>query len=130
MAFLLAAVLITLSAGVLVYPFLKRRVSQANDVLQDDIVAVDREMESLVEDMRILRLDHQSGNIPDGLYQEQMQAYRLQAASHLRQQTEGQPMDADRVLEQEILMARLMSQSQDSPEDAQSAPDSQEGADS
>jgi hypothetical protein len=130
MAFLLAAVLIVLSTGVLVYPFLKRRISQANDVLKDDIAEVDREMESLVEDMRILQLDHQSGNIPDGLYQEQMRAYRLQAASHLRQQTEGQPMDADRNLEQEVLMARLMSQSQDSPEDAESAPDSQDGADS
>ena len=130
MAFLLAAVLIALSAGVLVYPFLKLRISQADDVLEDDIVTVDREMESLVEDMRILRLDHQSGNIPDGLYHEQLKAYRLQAASHLRRQTEGQPMDADRDLEQEVLMARLVSQSQDPPDDAESAPDSPEGLES
>ena len=113
MAFLLAAVLIALSAGVLVYPFLKRRISQADDVLEDDIVTVDREMESLVEDMRILRLDHQSGNIPDGLYHEQLQAYRLRAASHLRQQTEGQSEGADWELEQEVMLARLSLQAQD-----------------
>ena len=118
MAFLLAAVLIALSAGVVIYPFLKLRDSMTGG--PDDVVATtDREMESLVEDMRILHLDHQGGNIPDDLYQEQIQAYRLQAASHLRQQSEGQSEDGDRELEQEVLMARLSSQAQvqDKPEE-------------
>ena len=120
MAFLLAAVLIALSAGVVIYPFLKRRDSVTGDGPADVVAATDREMESLVEDMRILHLDHQAGNIPDDLYQEQIQAYRLQAASHLRQQTEGQSEGADWELEQEVLMARLSSQApvQDRTEDS------------
>ena len=74
MAILLSVVLIVLSACVVVYPFLRRRNPAADDGLTHDAGATDREMESLLEDMRILRLDHQSGNIPDGLYEEQLQA--------------------------------------------------------
>ena len=113
MAILLSVVLIVLSACVVVYPFLRHRNPVANDGLTQDAGTPDREMESLLEDMRILRLDHQSGNIPDGLYQEQLQAYRLQAATHLRRQAQAQPGDADRELEQEVLMLRLSSQAQD-----------------
>ncbi len=112
MAFLLAAVLIALSVGVVIYPFLKRRDSVTGDGPADVAATTDREMEAIVEDMRILRLDHQAGNIPDDLYQEQIRAYRLQAASHLRQQTEGQLEGADWELEQEVLMARLSLQTQ------------------
>ena len=113
MAILLSVVLIVLSACVVVYPFLRRRNPAADDGLTHDAGATDREMESLLEDMRILRLDHQSGNIPDGLYEEQLQAYRLQAAIHLRRQAQAQPGGADRELEQEVLMLRLSSQAQD-----------------
>ena len=83
-------------------------------------------MESLLEDMRILRLDHQSGNIPDGLYEEQLQAYRLQAAIHLRRQAQAQPGGADRELEQEVLMLRLSSQAQDLVESEGAISDSNE----
>jgi hypothetical protein len=113
MAFLLAAVLIALSVGVVIYPFLKRRDSVTGGGPGDVAATTDREMEALVEDMRILRLDHEAGNIPDNLYQEQIQAYRLRAASHLRQQTEGQSEGADWELEQEVMLARLSLQAQD-----------------
>ena len=126
MAILLSVVLIVLSACVVVYPFLRHRNPVANDGLTQDAGAPDREMESLLEDMRILRLDHQSGNIPDGLYQEQLQAYRLQAANHLRRQAQAQPGGADRELEQEVLMLRLSSQAQDLVESEEPRSDSNE----
>lgn len=129
MAILIAAVLTVLSAAVLVFPFLNRRVPAANDGPGDDGGTRDHEMESLLEDMRVLRLDYQSGNIPDGLYQEQLRAYRLQAASHLRQLAEAQPTFSELELEQEILMVRLSSQHRDQCEPAEPeepAPDSQE----
>ena len=129
MAILLAAVLIVLSACVLVYPFLKHRNQASSDGLGNDAGMADSEMESLLEDMRILRLDHQSGNIPDGLYQEQIQAYRLRAASHLRRQAAEQPTNVDRELEQEILMARLSSQTQVSLETTELAEAEEPGAD-
>ena len=119
MAFLLAAVLIALSVGVVIYPFLTRRDSVTGDGPEDVVATTDRDMEAIVEDMRILRLDHQAGNIPDDLYQEQIRAYRLQAASHLRQQTEGQLEGADWELEQEVLMARLSLQVQDQDKSAE-----------
>ena len=120
MAFLLAAMLIALSVGVVIYPFLKRRDSVTDDGPEDVVATTDRDMEAIVEDMRILRLDHQAGNIPDDLYQEQIRAYRLQAASHLRQQTEGQLEGADWELEQEVLMARLSLQAQNQDKSAES----------
>ena len=120
MALLLAAVLIALSVGVVIYPFLKRRDSVTGNGPADVAATTDRDMEAIVEDMRILRLDHQAGNIPDDLYQEQIRAYRLQAASHLRQQTEGQLEGADWELEQEVLMARLSLQAQDQDKSAES----------
>ena len=126
MAILLSVVLIVLSAGVVVYPFLRHRNPVPNDGLTQDAGTPDREMESLLEDMRILRLDHQSGNIPDGLYQEQLQAYRLQAATHLRRQAQAQQGDADRELEQEVLMLRLSSQAQDLVESEEPGSDSNE----
>ncbi len=128
MAILLSVVLIVLSACVVVYPFLRRRNPAADDGLTHDAGATDREMESLLEDMRILRLDHQSGNIPDGLYEEHLQAYRLQAAIHLRRQAQAQPQPggADRELEQEVLMLRLSSQAQDLVESEGAISDSDE----
>ena len=126
MAILFSVVLIVLSACVVIYPFLRHRNPAANDGLTQDAGAPDREMEALLEDMRILRLDHQSGNIPDGLYQEQLQAYRLQAATHLRRQAQAQPGGADQELEQEVLMLRLSSQAQDLVESEEPSSDSNE----
>lgn len=121
MAILIATVLIVLSAAVLAFPFLNRRVPAADDGPGDDAGSTDHEMEALLEDMRVLQLDYQSGNIPNGLYQEQLRAYRLQAASHLRQRAEAQLTSADLDLEQEILMARLSSQDQVRPGSAEPA---------
>ena len=126
MAILFSVVLIVLSACVVIYPFLRRRNPAVDDGLTQDAGARDREMESLLQDMRILRLDHQSGNIPDGLYEEQLQAYRLQAAIHLRRQAQAQPGGADRELEQEVLMLRLSSQAQDLVESEGAISDSNE----
>lgn len=126
MAILFSVVLIVLSACVVIYPFLRRRNPAADDRLTQDAGAPDREMGSLLEDMRVLRLDHQSGNIPDGLYQEQLQAYRLQAAIHLQRQAQTQPGGADRELEQEVLMLRLSSQAQDLAESEEPSSDSNE----
>ena len=126
MAILFSVVLIVLSACVVVYPFLRRRNPAADDGVTQDAGAPDREMGSLLEDMRILRLDHLSGNIPDGLYQEQLQAYRLQAAIHLRRQAQAQPGGADWELEQEVLILRLSSQVQDLVESEEPISDSDE----
>lgn len=126
MAILFSVVLIVLSACVVVYPFLRRRNPAADDGVTQDAGAPDREMGSLLEDMRILRLDYLSGNIPDGLYQEQLQAYRLQAAIHLRRQAQAQPGGADRELEQEVLILRLSSQVQDLVESEEPISDSDE----
>ena len=126
MAILFSVVLIVLSACVVIYPFLRRRNPAADDGVTQDAGAPDREMGSLLEDMRILRLGHLSGNIPDGLYQEQLQAYRLQAAIHLRRQAQAQPGGADRELEQEVLILRLSSQVQDLVESEEPISDSDE----
>lgn len=115
MAILIAVALVLLSIGVVLYPFLKPRVAflqpspPAN--ADDDLP----ELEAIYESIRILQLEHQLGNIAEGLFREQLDGYRVQAAMVLRRRTEdGSTPDgsmenrepgADWALEQEIKMA-------------------------
>jgi len=103
-------VLMLLSIGVVLYPFLKpaaalRRAAPSPD---HPLEAPDEgpDLETIYEAIQTLQLEHQLGNVPQGLYREQLGAYRRQAALLLRRQTELLGQDDDRVLEQEIMLAR------------------------
>ncbi len=56
--------------------------------------------------IRTLELEHQLGRMPQEQFQTQFQAYRVQAATVLRDQLEAGLGDPAWVLEQEILLAR------------------------
>jgi hypothetical protein len=109
MAIIIGAVLAILSIAVVVYPFLKSRQETRTDAAPatGDPEGPELEaIEAIYEAIRTLQLDHQLGKVPEGLYQEQLRAYRLQAAAVLKQQAETQARDADWTLEQEIRVAR------------------------
>jgi hypothetical protein len=89
---------------VIVYPFVKSRSSSAQRDPSEEREPEGADLESIYEAIRTLRLEHQLGNIPLGLYQEQLDSYRVQAAVILKQQMEAR--DEDWSLEQEILLAR------------------------
>ena len=96
MIFLVAAVLVVLIVGVVVYPFLARRPSDTPENLSDSTGPATAEVGAVMDAIRTLQLEYQLGKLPDELYQEQLRAYRLQAASILRRQVEGQTGDPER----------------------------------
>ena len=95
MVFLVAAVLVALSVGVVVYPFLARRLSSPPENSSDGTGQANVEVGDVMDAIRTLQLEYQLGKLPDELYQEQLRAYRLQAASILRRQVEGQTGDPE-----------------------------------
>ena len=115
MAILIGAALALFSIGVVLYPFLKPRVAflQPSPLANTDDDLPD--LEAIYESIRILQLEHQLGNIAEGLYREQLDGYRVQAAMVLRRRTEDgsthdgsmedREPDADLALEQEIKIA-------------------------
>lgn len=96
MVLLVAAALVVLIVGVVVYPFLARRPSGPPENLSDGTGPDTVEVGSVMDAIRTLQLEYQLGKLPDELYQEQLRAYRLQAASILRRQVEGQTGDPER----------------------------------
>jgi hypothetical protein len=98
-----------LSIGVVLYPFVKRGAALRQAPSPDpnpESPDEGPEIEAIYDAIQILHLEHQLGNVPQGLYREQLGAYRRQAALALRRQTELMDQDDDRVLEQEIMLAR------------------------
>ena len=95
MVLLVAAVLVILIAGVVVYPFLVRRPSGPPENLSDGTGPDTAEVGEVMDAIRTLQLEYQLGKLPDEVYQEQLRAYRLQAASILRRQAEGQTGDPE-----------------------------------
>ena len=70
--------------------------------LQEDGVGLD----SLLDSVGTLELEHQLGNIPDELYAEQLDSYRRQIALLIKAELEGGDPPPELLLEQEILLAR------------------------
>ncbi len=128
MAITLGAILALLSVAVAVYPFLQRRffgtsASEMRDAFSEE---VGREggveggaktpepsdgLQSIYDAIRTLQLERELGNIPEGLYREQLNGYRMQAALVLRERDafrSGNPDPSlpDPSLEEEIKLAR------------------------
>lgn len=112
MAIFIGAMLALLSIAVIVYPFIQaRRAGVGTSPAPTEGAAEQPEdegpdLESIYEAIRTLQLEHQVGNVPLGLYREQLDAYRIQAAQAMKRQMETQTRDADWALEQEIMVAR------------------------
>ena len=106
MAIFIGAVLALLSIAVFVYPFLKSRALGGHDLSRGGGSPENPYLEAVYDAIRTLQLEHQLGNIPKGLYQEQLDAYRVQAAIALKHQAESPSQDEDWALEQEIMLAR------------------------
>jgi hypothetical protein len=106
MAIFIGSVLAVLSIAIIVYPFLKCRTSDGASVPFGGTDSDIPDLDAIYEAIRTLQLEHQLANIPQGLYQEQLDSYRVQAALALKQQMEAQAQDEDWSLEQEILLAR------------------------
>ncbi len=67
-------------------------------------------IDSIYESIYTLELEHQLGNLPEQQFQEQFQAYRLQAATTLKEQIENGQGGPLWLLEGEIMEARSVIQ--------------------
>ena len=136
MALIIGTILALFSLGVAVYPFLRRRRDGRDGAgsAQDDrdglpaagaggaAAAGPDSIDSVYDAIRTLQLERELGNIPEGLYREQLADYRRQAALALRQQAMAQVQapaevsdtepdnepdnEEDAALEEEIRLAR------------------------
>ena len=68
----------------------------------DDSVGLD----SIYDSIDTLELEYQLGNLPEGQYREQLQAYRLDAAAVIKSQLEQGAAPPELLLEQEVIAAR------------------------
>ena len=126
MAIIIGAVLCLLSIAVLLYPFFKApraglgAPTPENAGLKHDGESP-QELESVYQAIRTLQLEHQLGRIPDVSYQNQLDAYRLEAAEILRSRALARSLGKDATqdpdalgeseeaaLEREILLARAL----------------------
>ena len=99
------AILAIFSFAVVGYAFLRDR----EPITADSSVSIDSDdqaLDDIFDAINTLDLEFQLDRLPKSQFQEQFQAYRLQAATVLRDQLETGRGDPAWVLEQEILLAR------------------------
>ncbi len=108
--------LAVLSLAVVLYPFVASRRNSRHPQRGDgqlESQGPQADLEEIYAAIETLRLEHQLGNIPQALYQEQLLGYRLEAAQALRRNSQAESSDPDFLLEQEILAARSALQDPD-----------------
>ena len=113
MALTIGAILALLAIAVAVFPFVRHRLfgqplaegRSAPDV--EDAGSVEygpEELEEIYQAISTLQLERELGNIPEGLYREQLNSYRIAAARLLRGLDPAR--GGDWALEEEIRVAR------------------------
>ena len=103
---LIGALLAVFSVAVLAYPLMKSRSRGAPEMPEAEIADGFRELDSLYESIRTLRLEYGLGKVEENLYRQQLSDYRLRAAAALRRR-DAQQTDAALLLEQEVRLARV-----------------------
>jgi hypothetical protein len=98
------AVLAAFSFAVVGYAFMRgpQPLSTTDTLSETD----DRALADIFDSITTLDLEYQLGRLPKEDFQAQFQAYRVQAATVLRDQLEAGRGDPAWLLEQEILLAR------------------------
>lgn len=106
MTVVVGALLALFSLAIVAYPFLKSRKRTATPVEPATFAAAPPELAPVYDAIRTLQLEYQLGKVPENLYREQLTAYRLQAASILRQRVEERAGSPEWLLEQEVMVTR------------------------
>ena len=106
MTLIVGAVLALFSLMIVAYPFFKSRMASGGSQRPANTAPPAPELEPVYDAIRTLQLEYQLGKVPENLYREQLTAYRLQAASFLRQRFQERAGAPEWMLEQEVLVTR------------------------
>jgi hypothetical protein len=109
MELLIGLALAVLCIAIVVYPFVKSRHGTWVDLSEYDGSSGTQDLDAIYERMRILRLEHQLGKISDGMCQEHLRTYRLEAAGIMWRLDQNGMHEFERarnILEQDIRIAR------------------------
>lgn len=115
MSLVIGGILALLGLAVAIYPFVRHRFfgepadpdTKGGDAGPGpDAVLVEDELAEIYGAIGTLRLERELGNIPEGLYREQLNGYRLRAALALRDRQTAPGEDGNWALEEEIKVAR------------------------
>lgn len=117
MALTIGVILALLGLAVAAYPFVRGRwlgpTARADDAPEPEDAGTSGDegryadaLDAIYQSIRTLQLERELGNVPEGLYREQLNAYRLQAAALLRDREQGQSGVEGEALEEEIRLAR------------------------
>ena len=115
MALTIGAVLALLGIAVAVYPFVRHRLfppppgiadEAAEKPATESLATPGDGLDAIYEAIRTLQLERELGNVPEGLFREQLNGYRIEAATLLRAMEQERAEGEEWVLEEEIKMAR------------------------
>ena len=102
MAYIIGLIIAAVSVALVAAPFFRQRgKSKEPEVLPAQIEARDKRRR-IYQEMDTIQLDYDMGNIDEAQYQQQIQPYRLEAASVIREQQKDGQKIAGNALEEEI----------------------------
>ena len=107
MMLLVAGLLALLCVIAVVYPFLRREPAETGGEDDSQAAVENAGLESVLDAIRTLQLERQLNRVTEEAYEEQLLAYRLEAASLLRRRDESQGSGPEYDLERHVLLARL-----------------------
>ena len=115
MALTIGAILALLGIAVAAFPFIRHRFfgqpetdesATADGEMGEPAAMAPDELDAIYQAIRTLQLERELGNIPEGLYREQLNGYRIAAARLLRDLEQQSANADDWALEEEIRVAR------------------------
>ena len=115
MALTIGAILALLGIAVAAFPFIRHRFfvqpetdepATADEEIDEPAAPTPDELDAIYQAIRTLQLERELGNIPEGLYREQLNGYRIEAARLLRDLEQQSANADDWALEEEIRVAR------------------------
>jgi multidrug resistance efflux pump len=120
MGLALGVLLGVICVAVLLWPFLRRDrdvVTESGDT-PDTLQALRAQRDGALEEVRLLRLDHELGNVDEKEYQSRLEALRLRAATLLRREERlsAELQQREAALEQAVQARRNRRQSRNGAE--------------
>ena len=109
-AILVGVALAAFSLVMVSYSFFRRSTTDPGQVQSSPVASPSSDdgvgLDAIYDSIDTLELEYQLGNLPEGQYREQLQAYRLEAAAAIKTQLEQGEASPELLVELEVMAAR------------------------